>query len=183
MEEKTDKEAIIDRGWFPGNRRLLTDSDILKTKVTPSSNTSVIPSILDTELPPVVATDSSTINPTTTTSTAGSRTTLTIYEQNDIVPASSSNTISTATGAASSAESTIETQLVPSPSIDLLNVNFEKGLAGEFIIDILQHIVRKEKDGENLNTQYEQGQIARKGNRSNETTHWRNNVQRQSYCP
>ena len=142
-KKKTDKKAISDRGWFPGNRRLFTDSDILKTKVTPSSNTPVVPSILDTELPPVVATDSSTINPATTTSTAGSRTTLTIYEKHVIVPVSSSNTISTATGAAPSAESTIETQVVPSPSIDLLNVNFEKGLVGEFTIDILQHIVRK----------------------------------------
>ena len=47
--------------------------------------------------------------------------------------------------------STIDTEVVPSPWIELTNINFGRDLAGEFTIDILQHIVRKEKVHDNLN--------------------------------
>ena len=56
---------------------------------------------------------------------------------------------------------TIGTEVVPSPWIDLTNINFDRGLAGEFTVDILQHIVRKEKVRENLNARYNEGQVVR----------------------
>ena len=49
----------------------------------------------------------------------------------------------------------------PSPWIDLTYLNFDKDLAGEFTIDILQHMVRKEKINENLNARYERGRATR----------------------
>lgn len=53
--------------------------------------------------------------------------------------------------------STAETQVIPSPWIDLQNMNFDRGLAGEFTIDILQDIVKKRKVRENLNSCYDKG--------------------------
>ena len=38
-------------------------------------------------------------------------------------------------------------------------MNFDKGLAGEFTIDIPQHIVKKENVHENLNARYNEGRF------------------------
>ena len=80
----------------------------------------------------------------------------------DITPTiEPSDDIITAPGCANTMTSTIGTEVVPSPWIDLTNINFDRGLAGEFTIDILQHIVRKEKVRENLNARYNEGQVVR----------------------
>ena len=70
--------------------------------------------------------------------------------------------VSTASGFASVSQSTIATDVFPSPWIDLNNLNFEQGLAGEFTIDIIQHMVRNEKVTENLKKRYKNGQIQRR---------------------
>ena len=49
----------------------------------------------------------------------------------------------------------------PFPWINLADLNFERGLAGEFTVDILQHMIRKEKINENFNCYYERGRATR----------------------
>ena len=48
-----------------------------------------------------------------------------------------------------------------SPWIDLNNLNFDRGLAGEFTVDIVQHIAKNEKISENLKKRYETGRTTR----------------------
>ena len=71
------------------------------------------------------------------------------------------HTIQTAESLASDSHTTITTQPHPSPWINLADLNFEHGLSGEFTVDILQHMVRKEKINENLNCRYERGRAKR----------------------
>ena len=40
-------------------------------------------------------------------------------------------------------------------------MNFDKGLAGEFTVDIMQHMVRNKKLNDNLNARYENGRTRR----------------------
>ena len=113
---------------------LLTDPEILKTKV--ADDTSDGPTIPVIESPP----------PRTNTLSTSPRT-----------DASFTN----ASGFSFTSLETIDTELVPSPWVDLTDMNFEKGLAGEFTIDIMQHMVRNKKVNENLNTKYENGRTTR----------------------
>ena len=48
----------------------------------------------------------------------------------------------------SNANITIVTKVHPSPWIDLANLNFDKVLAGDFTVDIFQHMVKREKISE-----------------------------------
>ena len=130
----TNKIAISERGWNPLNRHLLIDPDIIKTRST-------------TIISFIQAADSLTeIAPVTPTNLSES------------VTSSSTNT---APGFSASTCSTIDTEVIPSPWIDLQNMNFDRGLAGEFTIDILQHIAKKEKVRENLNSRYDEGRAVR----------------------
>ena len=148
----TNKRAIWDRGWYPEKRRLLTDSEILKTRtstavetstalvcVTDSSSTNTPPVIHLLPMPPLPMIP--TIPP------------LIAYPRNTAY-------IVTVSGDASTYLSTIKTNPVElSPWIDLENINFAQGLAGYFTIDIIQHLVKKEKVGQNLNKRYKQGTL------------------------
>ena len=148
---RTNRKAISDRGWNPLNRRLLYDPEILKTRIIATTNPLPIAitapplhtDITPIELPP------STILPTIEPSPA----TLATIEP--------SESVITARGCDNTMTSTIGTEVIPSPWIDLTNINFDRGLAGEFTIDILQHIIRKEKVRENLNARYNEGQVVR----------------------
>ena len=57
--------------------------------------------------------------------------------------------------------STIDTIPVASPWNNVDNLNFDKGLAGEFTIDILQHVVKKDKVQETLSNRYKDGRTTR----------------------
>jgi len=70
-------------------------------------------------------------------------------------PPTDFQSIITAPELSASTCSTIETEAIPSPWIDLQNMNFDRGLAGEFTIASLQYIVKKEKVRENLNSRYD----------------------------
>ena len=42
------------------------------------------------------------------------------------------------------------------------NLSFEKGLVGDSTVDILQHVVKKDKVQENLNNRHKEGRTAEK---------------------
>ena len=52
--------------------------------------------------------------------------------------------------------------MYPSPWIDLNNLNFDKGLAGDYAVDIMQHIVKNEKVTKNLEKRYKNGRMQRR---------------------
>ena len=69
--------------------------------------------------------------------------------------------LTTASGFASTSLSSINTEVFESPWIDLTNMNFEKVLAGEFTIDIMQQMVRNKKVSDNLNARYKNERTTR----------------------
>ena len=152
----TNQQAISDCGWNPLNRRLLTDPEILKTKSittftpapTPTDDSLALPD--DVVFPPDGPPDEPPEGPP--------------HGPPDGAvspPPLNCPTIVTAPGLAPSTCSTIETEPTVLPWIDLDNVNFDRGLAGEFSIDILQHIVKKENVRQNLSKRYKEGRCVR----------------------
>ena len=136
----TNQQAISDRGWNPLNCRLLTDPEIIKTRSATSFTPAPTAAISDTPSNiNLVSIDTAIMAPSPTTI---------------VPPPLECQTIATASTFAQSTCSSIETLVVPSPWIDLDNINFDKGLAGEFSIDILQYIVKKERVRDNLSKRY-----------------------------
>ena len=175
----TNSKAIADRGWYPCNRRLLTDPEILKTRTagtpapdstttittplhaplltTAANTTDIVPATITTTNAPLLTTATNTTDIAHPTSTTTVATTIATVATIPSTINGSSNT----QGSSSTGLTTLATDVVPSPWIDLTDLNFDRGLAGEFTIDILQHIVRKEKVNENLNRRYQIGQATR----------------------
>jgi len=145
----SNKKAIRDRGWYPANKMLLTDPEILKTKVADPTSNAIVPADHSNAIVP--ADHSNAITPVLDPPPTN---TLAVSLRTD-------DSLTTASGFASTSLSTINTELVESPWVDLTDMNFDKGLAGEFTIDIMQHMVRNKKVSENLNTRYENGRTTR----------------------
>ena len=169
---RTNKKAIRDCEWFPANYRLLTDPEVLRTK------SEVVSTVITTT--PIVNTATTHDSPTATTATpivntATTHDSPTAITAIPIVNTPIVNAPSFTVGATSTVNTTIvphSTLVLPSddapsatdkkpPLIKLSEVNFERGLAGEFAIDILQHIVRKDEVSNNLKTRYSDGEITR----------------------
>ena len=156
----TNKKTIRDRGWNLANYCLPTDPDILKTRVFLSSNstplTSTPDSIVNYSSTSASVSGMTTISDVTTTTTA---TKISDITTSTIATDSLVGTIAATTGTIT----TTTTQVDPSPLIDLTNINFNKGVAGDFTIDIIQHFVRENNVAKNLHERYEQGRIVREG--------------------
>ena len=114
---------------------MLDDPEILKTKIIDTTNL----------LPVATITPPLHINITPTAALAP------IEPHPFSTLATIEPSIITAPGYNNPTTRTIDTEAVPLPW----------SLAGEFTIDILQHIVRKEKVRENLNARYNEGQAVR----------------------
>ena len=214
LEGRLQKTAIHNRGWFPCNLRLLTNVEILSTKMiitTPDTNVPVhtIPTVTSPTpthtiinvLPPATTIDpinlvvnilpptkmlvitplppnftkplpASPIDRTNLMVTLLSPIELLVITspplsvtkpspntpidfESEHIP--STNKKSTTATRFISKNSTITTDVVPSPWINLRNLNFDKVLADNVTIDILQHVVRKEKVHENFIVRYVEG--------------------------
>jgi hypothetical protein len=134
---ETNKTAIHDQGWYSANQMLLHDPEILRTKSALSNGTRIateeeaaptittnhtVDDILDISnvLSQLLSTGSTAETPSLTTTLAG----LALLG----LPCSTTSTTPKA----------------------LDKMNFESGLAGAFALDILQHLVKKDKVCENL---------------------------------
>ena len=159
----TNKKAIADRGWNPCNRRLLTDPEILKTKTNATAtNVRRDETVAATNDTGAGATENNSITTTNDTgASVTSRTISTCTATNTVANTVATNNSTDTVATNNTGNTTIATQVVPSPWIDLTDLNFERGLAGEFTVDILQHMVRKEKVNDNLNNRYREGQATR----------------------
>ena len=163
----TNKKAIRDRGWCPANYRLLTDPEVLRTKSEVTSTAT-----------PTVNTTHVHDSSTTITATPTVNTTI-VHASSTVVtaPLTVNTTIVHDSSTAVTVTSTVNTTIAPystlvlptddapdtkPPLVKLSEVNFERGLAGEFAIDILQHIVRKDEVSNNLKTRYTEGEITRR---------------------
>ncbi len=140
----TNQKAIRDRGWYPANRKLLHDPEILKTKtigstadIPPANNQAADESNTTTHNP----TDPGTQPPTRIVTTG-----------EPIVDDDSE--ISNVSGASSSSTTSTTRKVLD-------NLNFDEGMAGEFALDILQHLVKKESVCDNLHSRYERGRSLR----------------------
>jgi hypothetical protein len=173
---ETNKKAISDRGWYPANRRLLTDPEILKTKAKINETTSTVTpptnaSTTSTVTPPANASTTSTVTPpanASTTSTvtppanANASTTSTVTPPANASGTPSSGSIGPTSNSISTHTHTTDARLETAKAlVDLTNLNFEEGLAGNFTMDILQHLVRKEKVCENLHNRFEGARATR----------------------
>jgi len=123
-----NRKAIRDRGWYPANQALLLDEEILKTRTlqtpTPSESEVIVTASSHESLE--LSTDLLATNPT--------RSTAIVTASSDQLSEIPTDTITTASGFTSNSQSTIDTLVVPSPWIDLNNINFDCGLAGEFMV-------------------------------------------------
>jgi hypothetical protein len=136
--KETNKTAIRDRGWYPASQMLLHDVDILKTKAASSTAS---------------AEEEAAVTVTTNHETD---------DISDILNVSSGASSTTTSTAVSSSIATAASALdlpdnLPSSTTRKAldnKMNFKSGLAGEFTLDILQHLVKKESVCENLHQRY-----------------------------
>ena len=150
-QKKGNQKAIRDRGWCPLNRRLLTDPEVVKTKPLPTNNSNALVSTPESasnistiqllNTPPTTA-----LVPTLLPSSNGSTISLSHISTPPAIPPPNSNPTSSS---------------VISKHVNLADVNFDNGLAGEFAVDIIQQMVRKDKIRKNLNERYEKGREVR----------------------
>jgi hypothetical protein len=139
----TNRTAIRDRGWVPANRILLLDPEILKTRasqrVTAQADQTPMPDLLivdTTDLPIVHTRPMPIVDPPIDG--------LNVDDVSDI-----SNVSSIAATASAATRSALD------------HLNFESGMAGDFTLDIFQHLVKKDSVCENLHYRYEQGRALR----------------------
>ena len=162
----TNMKAIRERGWNPANRCLLTDPDIMKTRIVESTTTNATTatdSTSDSVANVVHTTDSVATNTNTATDSISDSIPSVAHTPNPVSTNTTSATDSSPTRTIDSSNTTIATPVHPSPWIDLTNVNFENGLAGDYTIDIIQHFVREKNVAENLNKRYKEGSDVREG--------------------
>ena len=135
---------------------LLLDPEILKTKSASSNGTRI--AATEEEAAPAITTnhtmdddisDISNVSSHLSSSTTGSST------------AGAETPSSTSTAAASALSDLPGSTTTSTTQKALDKMNFESGLAGAFALDILQHLVKKEKVCENLHARYEQGSSLR----------------------
>ena len=203
---RTNKKTISDIGWYPANFCLLTDPNIMKSRVvdstlsttgretdsltitipnttavttTATSTAIVLHNKISTTTTTTYSSDIILSNTTTVTTNAidpsvivlhntTATTTTTIDSSTIVLPNTTAATTTTTDSSAivlhtiitttatnsltkSSFNITIATPVYLSPQIDLSNVNFENGLAGDFTIDIIQHFAREKNVVKNLN--------------------------------
>ena len=179
--KKVNVKTISDRGWNSLNYWLLTDPKIVATKTVyppPDTDIEAREPLIGTATTTATATATAT-SPTTVSvideSVIGTTTntipipTLTVYihlaePTITIIPLDEpvDQTVITALIFKSTADTTIVIEVNPFPWINITNLNFDNRLASEFTVDILQHMVRKEKISKNLNTRYKRGREKRK---------------------
>ena len=150
-------KAIIDRGWYYLDMRLLKDPDILKSKIeertTGSSDGST--TVDTTNQVPSSIHRSSLVTVTSDLTTDPPKRQEAPLQGTQEAPVDLSNVPLPATQQLPCALSNVPlpaTQECPNPNpssniqrLEELNLNFSEGIAGDFTLDMLQHVKRKEK--------------------------------------
>ena len=137
----TNKQAIRDRGWNPLNRCLLTDPEIIKTRTvgrfisSPSPESPSQPGNVMPTLAPARSEESPSCLEEA-------------FKPPLVTPASTPKPL-------------VDCRLSIN-SIDMDDVNLDHGVAGDFSVDILQHIVKRKTVHQNLNLRYQQGRVLRR---------------------
>jgi hypothetical protein len=140
--KETNKTATCDQGWYPANPMLLYDEDILKTKT--ASSTATRNESAKEEAAVTVTTNHETDD---------------ILDISNVLSGASSTTTTASLSTATAASALDLPDNRPSSTTrkTLDKMNFETGLAGDFTLHILQHLVKKESVCENLHQPYEEG--------------------------
>ena len=129
---ETNKTAIRDRGWYPANRMLLHDPEILKTKAAVSNGTTIATE--EEAAPTITATNHHAMDDISDISNVSSQLSST---------GSTAETPSSTTTAAASALLDLPGSTTTSTTRKALDKkNFESGLSGAFALDIPQHLVK-----------------------------------------
>jgi hypothetical protein len=143
----TNKNAIRARGWYPANRKLLQDPEILKTKTLSTTESD---NATNATNPPDETAGSRTNSSNSTNAATTEQPTLLVTTTGTTDDVSEISHISESSS--TSASTTLEV---------LENLNFDSGGAGDFTLDILQHLVKKESVCDNLHNRYDDGRSLR----------------------
>jgi hypothetical protein len=145
--KSTNKNAIRDQGWYPVNRKLLQDPKILKTKMSSTTGTDIPPNPMN---PPDRSGRRTHSNPCDATTTQQPTHLITTRAtMDDVSDISNVSELSSTTTAASATLAVLDA------------LNFDSGVASDFTLDILQHLVKKESACDNLHNRYEDGRSLR----------------------
>jgi hypothetical protein len=145
--KSTNKNAIRDRGWYPANRKLLQDPKILKTKTLSTTRTDIPPNPMN--LPDGSDGRRTNSNPSDATTTRRPTHLVTTRAMDDVSDISNVSELSSTTTAAFTTRAVLDA------------LNFDSGVAGDFTLDIIQHLVKKESVCDNLHNRYENGRSLR----------------------
>jgi hypothetical protein len=153
--KETSKTAIHDQEWYPANRMLLHDVDILKTKA--ASSTATRNESAEEEAAVTVTTnhEMEDISDISNVSNSASSTTTTA----SLLTATAASALDLPDTTAASALELPNNRPSSTTRKALDKMTFESGLTGDFKLNILQHLVKKESVCENLHQRYEENTL------------------------